>query len=47
MTLSEIIAKDSLYDSRIPLEGVWKIYTVIQNGKIILQEVTEQKKKKI
>lgn len=44
MTLSQIIAKDSYFDVKIPDEGKWKVYLVIQDGHIKLQDITEQRK---
>jgi len=44
MTLSQIIARDSYYDVEIPSEGKWKVYLVIQHGRVTLQDVTEQRK---
>lgn len=44
MTLSEIIARNSYYDVEIPDEGKWKVYLVIQDSKVKLQDVTEQRK---
>jgi len=44
MTLSQIIAKNSYFDVEIPPEGKWKVYTVIQDGQVRLQDVTEQRK---
>lgn len=35
MNLSQIIAKDSHYDRRIPLEGHWDVLVKIQNGKVV------------
>lgn len=41
MTLSQIIAKDSHYDRRIPIEGYWDVLIRIQGGKVVLVKVTE------
>lgn len=44
MTLSQILAQNSYYDVEIPDKGMWKVRVVIQNGKVIGQDVTEQRK---
>jgi len=45
MTLSQIIAKDSLYDVRIPVEGHFAIRLEIQNSKIVFMGKEEKIKK--
>ena len=44
LSLSQIVARNSFYDVEIPSEGKWKVYMVIQNGKVEQQDVTEQRK---
>lgn len=44
MTLSQIITKDPYYDVEIPPKGKWKVYLVIQDGRVKLQDMTEQRK---
>jgi len=41
MTLSQIIAKDSHYDRRIPIEGYYDVFVRIQRGKVVNVKVTE------
>lgn len=45
MNLSQIIAKDSAYDVRIPLEGHWSMRVDIVNGKVTYVEKVEKIKK--
>lgn len=35
MNLSQIIAKDSHYDRRIPIEGHWEVLVRIQSGNVV------------
>jgi len=45
MTLSQIIAKDSYYDEEIPGKGKYKVFLVIQDGRVELMEMGKQKRK--
>ena len=42
MTLSEIIAKEGSCDKQIPDKGYYKVFLVIQDGRVELRDVTEQ-----
>jgi len=50
MTLSQIIAKDSFYDLRIPIEGYLEVWLKIENGRVVnirpTQDIREADKKK-
>lgn len=47
MTLSQILAKDSYYDEDIPSTGKYKVFLVIQDGRVELMEMGKQKKREI
>jgi len=46
MTLSQIIAKDSHYDKRIPVTGFYEVFVKIQNGNVVNVKVTEDIREK-
>ena len=46
MTLSQIIAKDSHYDKRIPVGGFYEVFVKIQNGNVVNVKVTEDIREK-
>lgn len=45
MTLSQILAKDPYYDEDIPDKGKYKVFLVIQDGRVELMDVTKQKQR--